>query len=272
MVLNDVSIFLRSMGKRLQDIDLPHTSTDHLDTRSCRELQEETSIVVQDDHLRAIDSLNPDQKFAYDSIMRHIDGNCPRVFFIDGPGGTGKTFLYNALFAEVRSRGHISLATASSGTTANNMLAGRTTHSRFKIPLFLNNNSLCNISKQSGTAQLLRRAKLIIWDEASMAKRQAVEAFDRTMQDIIGVRQPFGRKIMVLGGDFRQVLHVVKKGTRAQIVDSSLRMLPLWPGIKKMCLTINMRARTDPWFLDYLLRIGDGEEEVIDGIFIRILI
>ncbi|GKG56476.1 ATP-dependent DNA helicase PIF1-like protein, partial [Tanacetum coccineum] len=51
-------------------------------------------------------------------------------------------------------------------------------------------------------------AKLIIWDEASMAKRQAGEAVDQTMQDITGVKLPFGGKIMVLGVDFRQALPV----------------------------------------------------------------
>nr|GEV96443.1 ATP-dependent DNA helicase PIF1-like [Tanacetum cinerariifolium] len=86
---------------------------------------------------------------------------------------------------------------------------------------------MCNIKKQSGQAKLLCQAKLIIWDEALMAKRQAVGAADRTMQDITGVKLPFGGKIMVLGGDFRQVLQVVRRGTRAQIVDSSLRMSPL---------------------------------------------
>ncbi|KAI3672758.1 hypothetical protein L6452_38857 [Arctium lappa] len=129
---------------------------------------------------------------------------------------------------------------------------------------------MCNIKKQSGAAQLLRNAKIIIWDEASMAKRQAVEALDRTMQDIIGVALPFGGKIMVMGGDFRQVLPVVRRGTRAQIVDSSLRMSPLWSTIKKIRLTLNMRALTDPWFSGFLLRVGDGNEEALDEKFIRI--
>ena len=192
------------------------------------------------------------------------------MFFIDGPGGTGKTFLYKALLANIRSRGLIALATASSGVAANNMPGGRTAHSRFRIPLNLDNNSMCNIKKQSGAAQLIRDAKIIIWDEASMAKRQAVEALDRTMQDIIGVTLPFGGKIMILGGDFRQVLPVVRRGTRAQIVDSSLRMSPLWSTIKKIRLTINIRARTGPWFSDFLLRVGDGDEEAVDESFIRI--
>ncbi|KAM0060948.1 putative DNA helicase Pif1 [Helianthus debilis subsp. tardiflorus] len=75
---------------------------------------------------------------------------------------------------------------------------------------------------------------------------------------------------MVMGGDFRQVLPVIKHGTQAQIVDSSLRMSPLWSLTKKMRLTINMRALNDPWFSDFLLRVGDGTEESIEGSFIRI--
>ncbi len=43
-----------------------------------------------------------------------------------------------------------------------------------------------------------------------MTKRQAVEALDNSMRDIMGRRdRPFGGKIVVFGGDFRQVLPVV---------------------------------------------------------------
>nr|GEU96586.1 ATP-dependent DNA helicase PIF1 [Tanacetum cinerariifolium] len=90
----------------------------------------------------------------------------------------------------------ISLILQSMGAAANNMTRGRTAHSRFKIPINLTTNSMCNIKKQSDLAKLLCQEKLIIWDETSMAKRQVVEAVDRTMQDIIGVKLPFGGKIM----------------------------------------------------------------------------
>ncbi|GKF13607.1 ATP-dependent DNA helicase PIF1-like protein, partial [Tanacetum coccineum] len=224
-----------SMGKDIDDFDLPKLNIDaNLESGVVRELQEEYSIVMEEEHLVASNSLNSDQRDAYDEILRHVDNDIPGVFFIDGPGGTGKMFLYKALLAKVWSRGLITLATASSGAAANNMPGCRTAHSRFKIPINLENNSLCNIKKHSGTAKLLRVAKLIIWDEASMAKRRAVEALDRSMQDITGMRLPFGGKIMVLGGDFRQVLPVVRRETRAQIVDFSLRMSPLWFVIKKL--------------------------------------
>jgi ATP-dependent DNA helicase PIF1 len=90
---------------------------------------------------------------------------------VDGPGGTGKTFLYKALLAKVRSRGLIVIATATSGIAASILPGGRTAHSRFKISIKIGDNSMCNFTKQSGTEELLCRAALIIWDEVAMTKR-----------------------------------------------------------------------------------------------------
>jgi len=39
---------------------------------------------------------------------------------------------------------------------------------------------------------------------------------------------PFGGKAIVFGGDFRQVLLVVARGTRAQVTDSTLQKSSLW--------------------------------------------
>ncbi|CAH1427111.1 unnamed protein product [Lactuca virosa] len=163
MVLTEIMVFLQSMGDRIDDFDLPKINQNvDLEFGVFREVQEECSIVLEPEHLQARDSLNPEQKFAYDEIMRHVHNDIPGVFFIDGPSGTGKIFLYKALLSNIRSCGHIALATASSGVAANNMPGGRTAHSRFKIPFNLENNSVCKISRQSGTAQLLRTAKVII--------------------------------------------------------------------------------------------------------------
>ena len=58
-------------------------------------------------------------------------------FFLDGPGGTGKTYLYRALLAKIRSTDRIVVATATSGIAASIMPGGRTAHSRFKNPIKL---------------------------------------------------------------------------------------------------------------------------------------
>jgi ATP-dependent DNA helicase PIF1 len=116
-------------------------------------------------------SLNNEQRTAFDEIISTIDSTEGRVFFVDGPGGTGKTYLYKALLAKMRSQNKIVVATATSGVAASILPGGRTAHSRFKIPLTIEDGIFCSFTKQSGTAKLLRIASLILWDEASMTKR-----------------------------------------------------------------------------------------------------
>jgi energy-coupling factor transporter ATP-binding protein EcfA2 len=227
-----------------------------------REIFEEVSIKTNPEDVGLSSLLNEEQRATYDEIMSTIDFKRGGLFFVDGPGGTGKTFLYRALLGIVRNQNKLAIATATSNVAAI-MPGGRTAHSRFKIPLTLDDKQGCGFTKQCGTAKLLQQASLIIWDEAPMTKRQAVEALDYSMRDIMGQKDlPFGGKTDVFGGDFRQVLPVVRKGSRAQIVDASLRKSYLWEFMRHLKLVRNMRAETDPWFADYMLRIGNGTEEV----------
>ena len=57
------------------------------------------------------------------------------LYFIDAPGGTGKTFVCNLLLAAVRKDRKIGVATASSGIAAILLRGGRTAHSTWKIPI-----------------------------------------------------------------------------------------------------------------------------------------
>jgi hypothetical protein len=252
------------MGKDIKSFPLPHIDDTYDNTSGTpREIFEEASIEINVNDMALSESLNGEQRAAYDEIMSAIDTDQGGLFFVDGPGGTGKTFLYRALLAKVRSQNKLAVATATSGVAASIMPSGRTAHSRFKIPLISNDGGFCSFTKQSGTAKLLQSTSLIIWDEASMTKRQAVEALDNSLRDIMNRPElPFGGKTIVFGGDFRQVLPVVRKGSRAQIVDASLRRSYLWVSMRHLKLVHNMRAQSDPWFADYLLRIGGGTKEV----------
>ncbi|KAL6648338.1 hypothetical protein ACP70R_012562 [Stipagrostis hirtigluma subsp. patula] len=266
MVLIDIRNMLQSMGKDIKSFPLPAIDETY-DAASglCREIYEETNIEPTADDMALSDSLNEEQRTAYDEIMAAVDTGKGGLFFLDGPGGTGKTYLYRALLATIRSQNKIAVATATSGVAASIMPGGRTAHSRFKIPLTLEDGAFCSFTKQSGTAKLLQTASLIIWDEVSMTERQAVEALDLSMRDILDrPHAPFGAKTVVFGGDFRQVLPVVRKGSRAQIVGASLRRSYLWESMRHLKLVRNMRAQSDPWFADYLLRIGGGIEDVND--------
>jgi hypothetical protein len=96
-----------------------------------------------------------------------------------------------------------------------------------------------------------------------MTNKQAVEALDNSLRDIMDrPEHPFGGKTVVFGGDFWQVLPVVRRGSRAQTVDASLRRSYLWGSMQHLKLVRSMRAQSDPWFAEYLLRIGGGTEEV----------
>ncbi|AQK75317.1 hypothetical protein ZEAMMB73_Zm00001d018231 [Zea mays] len=262
MVLIDIRNMLQSMGKDIKTFPLPPIIDAYDDAiGTAREVYEEESIEPAEGDVALKDSLNEEQRVAYVKIMSAVDTDQGGLFFVDGPGGTGETYLYKVLLATLRSQGKIAVATATSGVAASILPGGRTAHSRFKIPLTIDDGAVCSFTKQSGTAELLRKASLIIWDEASMTKRQAVEALDNSVRDIMGrPGLPFGGKTIVFGGDFRQVLPVVRKGSRAQVVASSLRMSYLWESMSHLKLVSNMRAKNDPWFAEYLLRVGGGTE------------
>ncbi|AQK86764.1 hypothetical protein ZEAMMB73_Zm00001d038499 [Zea mays] len=263
MVLIDIRNILQSMGKDIKTFPLPTIIDKYDDSHGTdREIYEEESIEPTAEDVAMKETLNEEQRSAYDKILSAVDTNNGGVFFVDGPGGTGKTYLYKALFAALRSQDKIAVATATSGVAASILPGGRTAHSRFKIPLTINDGVVCSFTKQSRTAKLLQKASLIIWDEASMTKRQAIEALDNSMRNIMGrPRLPFGGRTVVFGGDFRQVLPVVRKWSRAQIVAASLRSSYLWESMCHLKLVQNMRAQSDPWFAEYLLHAGGGTEE-----------
>lgn len=69
------------------------------------------------------------------------DPSLHSAFFICGPGGTGKAFLYQMLLASVRSQQNVALAVASSGVAALLLDGGTTGHSRFKVPFDLDTST-----------------------------------------------------------------------------------------------------------------------------------
>jgi ATP-dependent DNA helicase PIF1 len=82
--------------------------------------------------------------------------------------------------------------------------------------------------------ELVRKAYLIIWDEASMMHCRVFEVIDRTLRDLMqlddtqATEKIFGAKTVVLGGDFRQILPIVPKGGQEDIVSASLPQSHLW--------------------------------------------
>ncbi len=202
-----------------------------------------TQAAMRDEH---VPQFNPEQRVVYDNVMAVVN-RC--AFFVDGLGGTGKTFVYSCLLITVRAQGRVAIVVASSGIAALLLDGGRTAHSRFKIPVQgLNSTSTCYISRDSKLAKLLQAAALIVWDEAVMMHRHVFEAVNRSLQDIMAVINPtfkflpFGGLVVVFGGDFRQILPVVPRGTRGDVVAASLNRSSIWQHVRILKLHTNMRV------------------------------
>jgi hypothetical protein len=206
--------------------------------------------------------LNICQEITITAVFKAIAQGEGAIFFLDDPGGSGKTFVYSVLLASVRRDGHVAIGVASSGIAALLLEGGRTSHSVFKIPIALARDSMCSILVQNDSAEVLREAKLIVWDEAPSQHRHCAEAIDRTLCDIMQrPYSPFGGKVVVFGGDFQQCAPVVSKGSQATIISAALSHLVLWRQVRVLTLTENMRLRADPFsrpYAEYLLRVGNG--------------
>ncbi|CAF1527640.1 unnamed protein product [Rotaria magnacalcarata] len=93
-----------------------------------------------------------------------------------------------------------------------------------------------------------------------MSPSYALKAADILLRDIMNISVPFGGKIMVLGGDFRRVLPVVRFANRSQLVAASLKSSELWHYFKTIRLSKNMRTGlSEEEFSEWLIKLGNGE-------------
>ncbi|XP_071718001.1 uncharacterized protein [Rutidosis leptorrhynchoides] len=280
--LVEIQGILNKNGKSLADFpELLQPDQSMLTQMDNRLIREELNYNIKEMttlHNTLFSSLNPEQLEIYLQVVNAVHKQQGGLFLY-GPGGTGKTFLYNAVLAKLRSERLIVLAVASSGIASLLLPGGRTAHSRFVIPLELMENSTCGIKQQTHLALLIQEARLIIWDEAPMMQRFAFEALDKTLRDILGAKDDRNRsKIfrgmpVLLGGDFRQILPVIPKGKRQEIVHACINMSDLWQHCNLHTLSRIMRVNeyTPDGHLDtpkqkfnkWVLDIGEGKVPAI---------
>ncbi|XP_062224660.1 uncharacterized protein LOC133923271 [Phragmites australis] len=277
-LLSELTVLFSKSGVNLSSYNLSSEETPGPYAYSNRLIAEELTYdraLLAEQSSTLASTLNHEQRSIYDTLIASVISKEPGTFFISGHGGTGKTYLWNAIIAKLRAEGEIVLAVASSGVASLLLPSGRTAHSRFRIPLDINERSICSISRGTMLADLISKASLVLWDEAPMTHRRCFEALDRTMRDILSADEPslanvpFGGKLVVLGGDFRQVLPVIARGTRSDVVSASLVMSPIWQHITVLKLYTNMRL-TNPAlgasqrhnlavFAQWVLDVGNGD-------------
>ena len=266
--LRDLQRLLEGEGRRLREYGLPEPADFDEEAFRTKEMRRETIAYDASEEARLAErkekSMYPLQFEAFQTIKESMMNNAGKVFFLDGPGGSGKTYLEEALLHFARGRQEVALACAWSGVAATLLEGGRTCHATYGLPVPVTANSTCQVAAQSGRADVLRAARLIIWDEAPMSPKEAVDAADQLLQELTGIPISFGGKTVVFAGDFRQVLPVIPKASREEIVTHTIQHSSVWTSgrVRVLPLRSNQRAHGDRLFSEFLLRIGDGAETI----------
>jgi hypothetical protein len=121
-----------------------------------RLLQEQRSYPIEELSAQLtidIPKLNADQRRAFETITHDAIEARAGLFILDGPGGTGKTFVQNTCLAQLRSRGLIALAVATTAIAATLLSAVRR-----RTPAL---RSLLGISTLTLTV-ILRRERILL--------------------------------------------------------------------------------------------------------------
>jgi hypothetical protein len=209
--------------------------------------------------------LNPAQQAAYQAITDTLASGRPGTFFIDGPGGSGKSFLYSTLISYAIINNFKPLVMATTGIAAS-QIGGITIHRAFSVPIPCTEESVSYLRTQSVEAQKLKNNHIFFIDEITQCPKQVFELIDRFLRDVTGNRHiPFGGKIIVVGGDFRQCLPVLPSASSAQILHATVKSSSLWPLFSENTfhLTTNQRSENQQ-FSDWLMDIGNGTVETVN--------
>ncbi len=149
---------------------------------------------------------------------------------------------------------------------------GRTVHSTFHLSSSSDGGpAACSIKTTSDTARLLQATDIFFIDEASMIPKDALQAIEKAVADVVKLTpayhsdRRFGGKIFVLGGDFRQTLPIVPHGSPAQTIATCIKNSPIWKSFNVYHLATNMRTGPEELqFSDWLIRLGNGQLPSID--------
>ncbi|KAI7943612.1 hypothetical protein MJO28_011140 [Puccinia striiformis f. sp. tritici] len=267
---------LESIGASLATASLKVTQKER---ELLSELHEEATITeslptISNRLASNVPRFNKSQKLFYNRIKRLLLNAKAEIFYLDGPGGTGKTFLLNTIIDYALTKAVPFISVASSGVAALLLKNGQTAHSAFKIPIDTAPNSECPIDEDTILATQLTASRLIIWDEIVTIHKNSIEAVDRTLMRLCNSSEPFGGKVVIFSGDFRQILPVVKYNEYPPAEKATIRSSPLWQAITCHKLTENMRlaaalktnaASVNAGFAKALLLLGEGRRQKGDS-------
>jgi len=222
---------------------------------------DETDDVDPDDLLN---SLTAEQRIVYDSVLNALhtrvdDVPKARLFYLDGPAGTGKSYLINTIYRNAVSQGFKVTTATTTGISATLIPRGQTMHRVFGIPIELKPQSRSSITANSPQGADLTQTDLFIIDEISIARKEHLFIADELLKDLTSLDIPWGGKVVLFAGDLRQSTPIIRGASRTEVIDKCVFKYDQWPAVEQ--LKLHQNVRTDPDQADYartLLHIGNG--------------
>jgi len=105
LIQNLTQVFANS-GGNINDYNLPKPTVQSVTISDNRLINDELDpepLMLSMHASSLISQLNTDQRTIFDTITKRVLSGDPGFFFVCGHGGTGKTFLWNAIIASLRS-------------------------------------------------------------------------------------------------------------------------------------------------------------------------
>lgn len=250
--LRCMELKMKSMGKSLRDFDIEFgeefyemddalNSNVDFDTNDQPPLSGEQSIAL--------------------SVIREMlcssEHSC-KIMAVIASAGTGKTMFVRTAVRELRSHGISTMCVAASALAATLLPQGQTAHAALKIPIKCDDLSFCSWSVAQ--KEQLKKVSVIFWDEISMVSYHIAETVDRSFRYLMRNDLPFGGKVVVFCGDFRQLPPVIRHG-RGEFY--SLLNRDWFVNARRVNFTKNFRVSDDAAYAQILQDVGDGKVEQV---------
>lgn len=112
----------------------------------CTEYSQTNETFPAPDLGNKIKLLATEQKIIFDAVIYALyNDDRNKLIFIDGPGGSGKSFVLNTIIQYLKKNNKESISVAWTGIAANLLTEGKTAHATLKLPFDITENTTCNV-------------------------------------------------------------------------------------------------------------------------------
>jgi len=149
--LTKIESFLDVYGYKLDDFNLPSINQNIINKNVSFEDSNYNDISTLEDiskyfeNIYNINTLTEEQKNIFDAVISAVNGNSIKKYInIDGPGGSGKSYLLNTITHQLQNDKKKVLSVAWTGIAANLLIDGKTVHTALKLPFNILGDTTCN--------------------------------------------------------------------------------------------------------------------------------